>query len=319
MNRSRIATLALLFASQFSVVAHAQDMSFGLDESEAEAEAGGDEGTSSGTDMEFGTDEGEGEGDDGGGLDLIGELAEEDDADVLAEGAAEAGPKPTEVVEEIYAVQQIYALRKKRIEILPMFGMTVNDPYSKHPSVGAGLNYWITNVLAVGANFNWYQGFEAESDLDFQVRRATRLATRPTSYQVGFWGNFTYVPLYGKFAFFNKKIFQWDAYVIGGAGAIRTKPIPVVDPEYRYFDYAYRMSFDLGIGLRIFLSKWLTVFVELRDYMYLEKLENLDVSLDGRDDPSTWLEPDSSLENNFTVQVGLTIFIPFKFEYKLPK
>lgn len=315
MTKSRIvAWLALAVCSQVSGLAFAQDMSFDLEETEkaepAESSEGGDEATTEGS------AEGEVGGDTGN---LIGDLAA--DTSGPSKSAEETGPKPKEVSEEIYAVQQIYALRKKRLEIMPSFGFSLNDPYVSHNNIGVGLNFWITNVLAIGANLNWYQGLDSESDLNFHVRRSTRLAIRPTEYQFGASLNFTYVPFYGKFAMFNRYIFQWDAYILGGVGVMNTRPIPVVDPEYRKFDYSYKVSIgNPGIGFRIFLSKWLTVFAELRTYPYLEKLENLKVALgDGRKNSSLWLDNQSTLVWNVVASVGLTIYIPFGFDYKLPK
>jgi outer membrane beta-barrel protein len=307
MTKSRIvAWLALAVCSQLSGLAFAQDMSFDLEETEKEAEK-----KSESTPEPAGEPGGEGN--------LIGDLAA--DTATGPQKTDETGPKPTEVSEEIYAVQQVYALRKNRLEILPSFGFSLNDPYVSHPNIGAGLNYWITNVLAVGANMNWYQGFDSESDLNFHVRRSTRLAIRPTQFQFGASLNFTYVPFYGKFAMFNRYIFQWDAYILGGVGVMHTRPIPVVDPEYRKFDFTYKVSVvNPGIGIRVFLSKWFTIFVELRDYPYLEKLENLRVALgDDRKQKSRWLDNSSTLVNNVIASVGFTIYLPFTFEYKLPK
>ncbi|MFT3922555.1 MAG: outer membrane beta-barrel domain-containing protein [Myxococcales bacterium] len=312
MTKSRlVAWLALIVSSQVSALASAQDMSFGLEETEsagAEGDAAGEAATS-----------GEAEGSAGG--DVIGDLAGDDSSSTPKAAAQSTGPKLKEVSEEIYAVQQIYALRNNRLELMPSFGFTLNDPYVSHPNIGVGLNYWITNVLAVGANMNWYQGLEDESDLNFHVRRSTRLATRPTEFQFGASLNFTYVPFYGKFSMFNRYIFQWDAYVVGGVGVMRTRPVPVVDPEYRSFDYSYKLSIgNPGIGLRIFLSKWLTVFMEGRTYPYLEKLENLSVALGAdRKSPSTWKDSSNTLVWNVVASVGMTIYFPFKFDYKLPK
>ena len=312
MTKSQIvAWLALGIIIQASSVASAQDMSFDLEEAEsAETEASA-EGAASG-----GGEEAE-EG--AGGGDLIGDLVEADDA--TATQAADTGPRPTEVVEEIYAVQQIYALRKNRVELMPSFGFTLNDPYVSHPNVGLGVNYWVTNVLAVGLNVNWYQGLESESDLNFHVRRSTRLAIRPTEFQFGASLNMTYVPLYGKFAMFNRYIFQWDAYFIGGVGVMHTRPTPVVDPEFRNFDFSYKVSIvNPGVGFRVFLSKWLTIFLEGRTYPYLEKLENLKVGLgEERADSSRWLDDSSTLVWNVVASVGMTIYFPFSFEYQLPK
>jgi outer membrane beta-barrel protein len=307
-----VAWLALAISTQLSAVALAQDMSFDLEETESaekkadkekpEAEAG-----ASGSASASG--------------DIIGDLAAEDTGSKTAKRDDEGGPKPTEASEEIYAVQQVYALRNNRVELMPSFGFTLNDPFVSHPNVGLGLNYWITNVLAIGVNGNWYQGLESESDLNFHVRRSTRLATRPTEFQFGASLNFTYVPVYGKFAMFNKYIFQWDAYIVGGVGVMHTRPVPVVDPEYRSFDYTYKLSIgNPGLGLRVFLSKWLTVFFETRTYPYLEKLENLNVALgEARKNKDTWLDSSSTLVWNVVASVGMTIYFPFRFDYKLPK
>lgn len=306
-----LAVCAQLGSTQLAGVVRAQDMSFDLEETEsaegsAKKPAEGDAAASGSASAEG---------------DVIGSLAEEEDTKAKPTGDEE-GPKPSEVTEEIYAVQQIYALRKNRVEVLPSFGFTLNDPYVSHPTFGAGLNYWVTNVLAIGANLNWYQGLENESDLNFHVRRSTRLAIRPTQYQLGASLNFTYVPLYGKFAMFNRYIFQWDAYVLGGVGVMRTRPQVVVDPEFRSFDkFETKLSMvNPGLGFRVFVSKWLTVFAEMRDYIYLEKLENLKVGLGSeREKKSKWLDDSPTIVNNVVVSVGMSIFFPFSFEYKLPK
>jgi hypothetical protein len=120
---------------------------------------------------------------------------------------------------------------------------------------------------------------------------------------------------------FNRYIFQWDAYVLGGVGIMHTRPVPVVDPGYRSFDYSYKVSIgNPGLGLRIFLSKWLTIFTEVRSYPYLEKLENLNVALGpARLDPETWEDSSSTLVWNVVASIGMTIYFPFGFDYKLPK
>lgn len=302
--------------------AAAQDMTFDTEEAAAEGTEEGGEGA----DMNLGTEDVAGEGTEGG--DVIGDLAA--GGDTQQEGPRERAPRSSETIEEIYAVQQIYALRINRVEFSPMVGFTLNDQYVSHTSAGIGINYWWTNVLAVGLNFNWYQGLESESDLNFFVRRSTRLAIPIVEYQLGAALNFTYVPLYGKFMMFNEWIFQWDAYIVGGVGIMRTRPTPVVDPEVRQFEFDWRIAFNVGIGLRVFITRWLAVFAELRDYAYLERLENLDVALPAppgtdcaemqhRGCPETWISDSVSFENNVTAHIGLTIFVPFDFDYDLPK
>ncbi len=300
------------------------DMDFGEGGGEGEGGAdmdfgeGGGEGEG-GADMDFA--EGGGEGAGGGdavGGDLIGDLA--GGGETVDDAATDRPTRTREAREEIFAVQQIYALRINRVEISPSFAATLNDPFVSHPAIAIGLNYWWTNVLAIGANFLWYEGLENESDLNFFVRRSTRLAVPVSAYQFGAHLAFTYVPLYGKFAMFNEFIFQWDAYIVGGVGIMRTRPVPVVDPEIRNFDYDIRVAFNLGVGIRVFVSRWLAVFAEFRDYMYLEQLEALQVALgEDRSNPQTWTQGDPAFTNNVTVHLGLTFFFPFEFEYQLPR
>jgi outer membrane beta-barrel protein len=295
------------------------DMSFGEEETAPAGDGTGD----GGADMSFGADEPTSDGtDDGTGGDVISSLSAEGEASG-AEAAATERDTPVraeEAHEEIYAVQQIYALRINRVELMPSLAQSLNDPFVSHTGVGIALNYWFTNVLAVGLNFIWYEGLESESDLNFFVRRGTRLAVPVNSFQFLANLNFTYVPVYGKFAMFNEFIFQYDAYIVGGVGLMRTRPIPVVDPVVRQFDFGERISFNVGIGLRVFVTRWLAVFAELRDYMYLETLENLNVELGtARTNRDTWVQPSPAFVNNVTAHIGLAVFIPFDFSYNQPR
>lgn len=299
MRKATVALLSGLLPTFLAgVPARAQDMSFELEETEQQSPP-------------------ESSGESSG--DVIGDLAGEQ---MQGPGASsrEGPERRGEVREEIYAVQQIYALRINRVELTPSVSFTLNDPFVSHTGIGLGLNYWWTNVLALGVNFIWYEGLESESDLNFFVRRSTRLAVPVNSYQLGAHLAFTYVPIYGKFAMFNEFIFQYDVYVVGGVGLMRTRPIPVIDPEVRRFDYGERVAFNLGIGLRVFVTRWLAIFAELRDYMYLEQLENLEVGLgEARSDQATWVQSSPAFVNNVTAHLGLSIFVPFEFEYRLPR
>lgn len=247
-----------------------------------------------------------------------------DDSGSQDDESLDTGEARDENVEEIYAIQRVYALRRHRAEISPNVTINVNDPYQSRLGVGLGLNYWFTNVLAIGANAIWYDfgsGGAEESDTAFFTRRSTRLGIPLTEWQTGAWLNFTYVPIYGKFAAFNRFIFEWDAYLVGGVGMMRTRPIPVFDPSVRDFDWGTRVSFNAGLGLRVFLSRWLTLNVEFRDYIFLERYENTRIPVDTvqRQDPDNWLASGSSVTHNASISVGLTFFIPPSFDYQQPK
>jgi outer membrane beta-barrel protein len=313
-----LAAVAAWIGLSVSGSARAQDMSFDLNEAESapapEQQAPPPEGEQGGE--ASGSAQGKASASASG--DILSELTAEGDKE--EETSNDRLPREKEVIEKIYAVQRMYVLRTGRFELAPAYSQTFNDQYVSHPALAAGLNYWITNVLAVGANFLWYQGLETDSALNFSIRRSARLAVPVTEYQLGAHLNFTYVPIYGKFEMFNDSIFQWDGYLVGGVGVLRTRPVPVIDPAVRTFDFGWRVAFNAGIGLRVFVTRWLTVFGELRDYLYMEKLENLEVALGrAREDESTWIDSNSTLTNNVTVSLGFTMFFPFTFEYSYPK
>jgi outer membrane beta-barrel protein len=226
---------------------------------------------------------------------------------------------------EVYAVQQIYALRYHRLEIAPYWETTLNDQFVSHPGPGVDINFYITNVLAIGLNGNFYGGLNGDSDFNFEVRRSARVATPLNEYREGANFNFTYVPIYGKFAGFRKFIFHYDIDLVGGVGFIDTRPIAVIDPDDRSFQFKPKLDFDIGIGIRIFFNRWFAVNLEVRDYIYDEQLENT-VIANGVANPttaelqdqSTWYGA-SSITNNVQAQLGVSVFLPFSWEYRLPK
>ncbi len=234
------------------------------------------------------------------------------------------------VAAEVYAVQQQYVIKAQRLEIQPYFAVTWNDQFVSHDAPGLALNYYITQVLAVGVNGAWYGSLNNDSDFNFQNRRAARIAVPLNDYQVAADLNFTYVPMYGKFAGFGDFIFHYDAYIDGGVGIIRTKPIPVIDPDNRTFNWNTLVNFDVGIGLRIFFNRWLAAVLEVRDIMYFEKIENITVAKGAAVtggmgynqsplNPALWYDPNTHFTNDVQIQVGLSLFLPTSFDYTLPK
>jgi outer membrane beta-barrel protein len=231
-----------------------------------------------------------------------------------------------ELTGQMYAVQQIYALRYHRFEINPYFALTMNDQFVGHPGPGLAIKWYITNVMAIGINGNLYHGLNAISNFNFQTSRAARVGLPITEYSWNANANFTYVPAYGKFAGFSDFIFHWDFYVLGGVGAISTRPIAVVDPDNRTFNWKPKISFHAGGGIRIFFNRWFAAMFEVTDYMFFEELENPEILLgfdaQGRRralDQSSWLREGTEFTNNVQAQVGISIFLPFTWEYRLPK
>jgi outer membrane beta-barrel protein len=330
MKKIRIVLVAAIAAlSSYSITASAEGEEG--TEAAAEGEAGGE---AAGTEAAAGEAGGEPAAAEGGDdLDKELGLGKEGEAGGEAQGGLgnickidpEACPTldfdkeaARNIKEPLFAVQQIFVLRVRRFELQPFWGFTFNDQFVAHSAPGAGLNYWITNVLAVGVNGSYYQPFNVDSEFNFQTRRAARVNVPLTEYQWGAAFNFTYAPIIGKFSGFGDFIFQYDAYVVGGVGALSTRPIPVIDPDNRAFKFEPRLAFNAGLGIHIFFNRWFAATAEMRDYIFNDQLERTTVLAGGEQDEGSWLG-DKKLTNNVQAQVGLSVFLPFSFEYRLPK
>lgn len=332
MKKIRILLLAVTTAlCCYPVTAFAQDEE---DETEKRADEASDDGAGGEEEDPEEGDEAEGDeagGDEAGGDDELDQLDKElaGDADQGLDNICKIDPKACPsldfdkeaarvIREPLYAVQQIFVLRVRRLEVQPYWGFTMNDQFVSHNAPGLALNYWITNVLAIGVNGNYYEPFNVDSKFNFQTRRAARIAVPLTEYDWGAALNFTYAPVMGKFSGFGDFIFQYDAYVVGGVGAISTRPKPVVDPDNRFFDYETKLAFNAGLGIHVFFNRWFAATLEVRDYIFNDQLESTRTEAGAEADQKFW-NGDPKLTNAVQAQLGVSVFFPFTFEYRLPK
>jgi len=274
------------------------------------------EGSGEGT----GTEEAAGEGASGGDTGGLEDICKIDPAACPTVDFDKEAKKPLN--EQIFAVQQLYTLRVRRFELTPYWGFTFNDQFVSHPGPGLAINYYLWNSLAVGVNGNYYGLFNMDQAFNGNVRRSARVGVPLTEYNWSAALNLTYVPIVGKFNGFGDFIFQYDAYVVGGAGFISTRPIPVFDPIYRNFNYKEKFVVNAGIGLRVFFYRWLAAVMELRDYVYQEQLESTGLpqpaTIDNRKNTNNWYG-EKTWTNAVQAQIGVSFFLPTTFEYRLPK
>ena len=339
MNKSRI---GLLLVAALSVLP-ASALAAGKAKAEAKASIGTNSGSeaeaSAGTEGTAGSGEAAGaagadEGnepetaDTGGGLEDICKIDPEACPKIDFDKEAK---KP--LGEQIFAVQQIYALRVRRFEINPYWSASLNDQFVGHPGPGIAINFYPFNVLGIGISGTYFNWFNTDSKFNADVRRGARVGVPLNEYDWNASLNLTYVPAYGKFAGFGDFIFQYDAYIVAGGGFMSTRPIPVFDPDYRNFSYKVKPAGNVGIGLRIFFYRWMAAILELRDYIYQEELENIhrttsDPVAGGatcsgalgvrHNDEKYWI-CDKKLTNAIQAQVGVSFFLPTTFDYRLPK
>ena len=189
---------------------------------------------------------------------------------------------------QIAVIQPRPVLVKHRLEVMPRFGATFNDPLISQFHLGGSAYYHISERIHVGATFEWYDfgdfGGPTEA-YDNLIRASSTIPeiaplTYFTSLDVG------WVPINGKFALFDALIVYFDYYGVLGAGVVDS----VGDPH---------PALTLAIGQRIFITDWLALLVELRDRAYFEPLP---VAGD-------------TLTNILSTSIGFSFFLPPDFEY----
>jgi outer membrane beta-barrel protein len=229
-------------------------------------------------------------------------------------GAVKATPvKKTPLSwQDIVVVVRKPFLKSRRTELLPFVGTTMNDNMIRHYTIGGELAYYLTDVLAVGIEGMYYV-HTFQEPFDLVARQARRL---PTINEYNWSGalNFHYVPVYGKFAILDHNLVTWESFFTAGIGAGQSQVIPR-DTRFAGFTNLLIMP-NVGASMRFFLSKWLTVSLGIRDYVFFDHFEpknRSDTMFKSPEDAKS--HADGSLINSVMFQIGVSFWIPRTFEY----
>lgn len=232
-------------------------------------------------------------------------------ADPTAEPSAQIGDDVSEPIswQDIVVVVRKPFLKVRRLELLPTWGITMNDNIIRHIQFAGAINYFLTDVLAVGVEGQYYIK-DLREPYDLVARQARRLPT-VNQYNFGAALNFHYVPIYGKFAIFDEHIIHWETFFTAGVGFTQSEVIPR-DPAFQPFKN-FLITPNVGASMRFFVTKFLTVNLGIRDYVFVDKFEAV-----GRTEVSGEAakeNADSSLINNVVFQAGVSFWFPTSFEY----
>jgi outer membrane beta-barrel protein len=211
--------------------------------------------------------------------------------------------------EDIVVVVRKPFLKVRRLELLPTWGLTMNDNIIRHVQFAGAMNYFLTDVLAVGLEAQYYIK-DLREPYDLVARQARRLPT-VNQYNYGAALNFHYVPIYGKFAILDEHIIHWEVFFTAGVGFTQSEVIPR-DPAFQPFTN-FLITPNVGSSMRFFVAKWLTVNAGIRDYIFVDKFEAVGrTEVNGE---AARNNADSSLINNVVFQAGLSFWFPTSFRY----
>ncbi len=189
----------------------------------------------------------------------------------------------------VRVVQQRAVLKSGRFELLVGAGLVANDQMYDHWLATTTGRVHVSEWISIGATYAKY--FSDPSDLQSTVMNDFEVFPELSAMRWYAGGDVTFVAMDGKFVFFDDSIVYWDLYASIGGGVTVTSRSD--DPK---------PTGMIGAGMRIFLTDWLTLTFELRDHMFIEKFN-----------------AGNEFVNNVVGQAGLTLFIPFGFDYEYAK
>lgn len=235
-----------------------------------------------------------------------------------ARTAADAEARAVANATDIVVVERRAFLKSGRVELQPLTGVSVNDTLIRHWAFGGELNYFLSEVFAVGVQGMYFikERTERESLIGLQYNRI------PTLNQY-LWTaalNFSYLPVYGKFSLFNKYIFHWEGYVSGGAGVTKTEILPAIPSNKTFGNTA--ITANLGAGARLYVWDWMSLNVGFRDFVFNDKFESTDRPRDpvaGVDINQVKNNADSQFVHNMMLYVGVGFYLPPSFTYRSPR
>jgi outer membrane beta-barrel protein len=227
---------------------------------------------------------------------------------------AKAAKVSTASWQDIVVVPRKPFLKGGRLELAPFTGLSINDNLIRHYAFGADINFFLSDVLWIGLEGEYFVKAltEREDLVGLQYNRIPTL----NRYLYGAALNLGYVPVYGKFALFNKNIIPWEIFASAGAGWTRSEVIPR-DPGNLGWTNDL-ITVNVAAGTRFFLFDWLTVNFTVRDYIMLDKYEPTNRT---STDTVASLKSNAkgTLVNNVMFLAGIGMYLPAKFQYKSPR
>ena len=241
--------------------------------------------------------------------DLSADLAASDQVTAVKTGPVTKTPISWK---DILVVVRKPFLKVRRTELNPIVGVSMNDNMIRHYTIGGEFAYYLTDVLAVGVEGQYYV-HNFNEPFDLVARQARRLPT-VNQYNWSAALNFHYVPVYGKFAVLDRRLVAWEVYFTAGIGAGQSEVIPR-DTKFPGFTNLLIQP-NLGASMRFFLAKWLTINLGIRDYLFIDKFEPTNRAVGMNDTASEAKDnADSAFINSIMFQIGVSFWLPTSFEY----
>jgi len=194
--------------------------------------------------------------------------------------------KNEELADRIKSVQRKVFLKKERFEIFPFFALDLNDPLFNHYILGGSLAYHLVDSLALEVRGGAVIASTKQGIIKIVQQEVGAVLENPPDFKGHVDGDLTWAPFYGKISIFGEGLLHFDTYLTGGPGVFIT-------------DLGAAPAFNIGIGQRYFINRWLVARIELRNYVFVQERNN-----------------SSRVDNLMVLGFSVSGFFPTSFEYE---
>jgi outer membrane beta-barrel protein len=197
--------------------------------------------------------------------------------------------------DKVKAVQRKGFLKRGRLELAPLFAVTLNDAYFQKFGYGLRLAYNLHDSFAIAVRGTRYENYRTDNVREGKIAFQSQLLESEIEQQVmvgGVWS-----PIYGKASFLASSIVHFDLFLQAGFGLVwsATSGAPL--------DQGSHVATDLGGGVRFYPKDWLAFELGLLATFY-------------PDQPA--LQLPATLQRVLVANVGISVFWPPSFDYVYP-
>jgi len=218
-------------------------------------------------------------------------------AEELAERLGGKIPEATQAEEvsredRVKAVQRKHFLKRRRLELVPSFAMSLNDAFYTKVGGGIAANYHLADSIALSFHYEKFGISQNESVRIAKRELKSLLLSSKLDWTAGV--DFLWTPIYGKLAWFNT-IVQYDLFLVTGVGVAwsQTSGAPVDDGVHP--------AVDVGVGQRFALADWMAFEFWVKQLLYADRPQDRQIS---------------EIQKVLTLNVGLSFWIPPSFTYE---
>ncbi len=187
-------------------------------------------------------------------------------------------------------------LHKGRFEISPLASVSVKDPFFTKYVFGAALLYHPWETVAIGVR-GAYSIPTVSGALNICSDNGCRPPTMadiheraPGEITLLGGADVYWAPIYGKISLLAEQFLHFDLYGLAGASVVQYQgPIDAGGGAL------LAPAVDLGLGARVFVTRWLTARFEIRDVAHFEDLAGTDKL---------------SQQHQLLVELGVSFFFP---------